>query len=951
MNLSAGMDMETAAAVKQLFTLTPAVAAHQGATPKAKSSAEAAGVATPGMDTDTAAAVQQLFTLTPAVAANQGATPKATSSAEAAGVATPGMDTDTAAAVQQLFTLTPAVAANQGATPKATSSAEAAGVATPGMDTDTAAAVQQLFTLTPAVAANQGATPKAKSSAEAAATASTPGTDMDTAAAVQQLVTLTPAVAASQGALHANASSNDKEITGVLPTILLPAAPAEVHVASSVGTAFAALKSPGKRVSSQKIDSLVSVFETKAQFTSAQKPVALKSPPPFCGLRAEEPSDTSFAQGISHAVPAAAAKPAVVVEDKASFSNHQIIAGASSYKSAPSSDVSTPVVQRTSAGAPHYAAPCSASAAATAAEDNYTEEFKAESRLECGKATHSSFLPLEYPTVDALSHFQTPPDCTAANLSESRPQILQFHEGLHSSNSPSADSTSRPVSYVYKDSHMGGAWTATEDLLVVQFVRQHGPKWVLLHSTGSLPSRTLKAIQNRWHEKIRPKLDDKGDPKPQAAADWAADVERETQIGAYAGFHAWTAAAPQVDLTSLRKTLRESALLAQTAEAGSLCRLLDAIASPDDTDTAKLYAAQQSEFSKVTAAGKEPTDNQWCVHVGDNRFFPVELKPLLFQNDEFKFKSSGSRNLYSDLQAVMERPAMQQWGALLELGLLPMRMASKNGELMRGGACAASCLSVAMRPPVFDTPPPSADKSHFVSLFGLDEVFSGCSDMGEVIYRGNSIIDAVAAPSVDLVMFSQLMLMHLCFPAIMKRRQIPMGVRTSSKKHLHVSLIHNSYSTINWQGESVCLFLQSCLLHLKQMFLHTQKRGSRDNTKVQSPTTQLVHCPVRVGGDGSFESPIGQVVKNDHFQYTGTGSAPTSHTFFLTSQSRCGGFVMSKLMALPATYSKHDIHLLCRVQYSIAAVDVLYRFASNDLTNDLTTLRNLHERDGRAKGI
>jgi hypothetical protein len=47
--------------------------------------------------------------------------------------------------------------------------------------------------------------------------------------------------------------------------------------------------------------------------------------------------------------------------------------------------------------------------------------------------------------------------------------------------------------------------------------------------------------------------------------------------------------------------------------------------------------AQQSEFSKVTSAGEEPTDNQWCVHVGDNRFFPVELKPLLFQSDDFKF--------------------------------------------------------------------------------------------------------------------------------------------------------------------------------------------------------------------------------------------------------------------------------------------------------------------------
>ena len=51
--------------VQQLFTLTPAVAANQGATPKAKSSAKAAGAATPGMDLESAAAVQHFFTIAP----------------------------------------------------------------------------------------------------------------------------------------------------------------------------------------------------------------------------------------------------------------------------------------------------------------------------------------------------------------------------------------------------------------------------------------------------------------------------------------------------------------------------------------------------------------------------------------------------------------------------------------------------------------------------------------------------------------------------------------------------------------------------------------------------------------------------------------------------------------------------------------------------------------------
>jgi hypothetical protein len=94
---------------------------------------------------------------------------------------------------------------------------------------------------------------------------------------------------------------------------------------------------------------------------------------------------------------------------------------------------------------------------------------------------------------------------------------------------------------------------------------------------------------------------------------------------------------------------------------------------------------------------------------------------------------------------------MRQWGALLDLGLLPMCLASKTGELMRRGACAASFLSVAMRPPRFESPPPLADRSNFVSLFGPEEVFTGvtgCSDMGQVKYRGNSLDDAIAEPAM-----------------------------------------------------------------------------------------------------------------------------------------------------------------------------------------------------------
>ena len=95
--------------------------------------------------------------------------------------------------------------------------------------------------------------------------------------------------------------------------------------------------------------------------------------------------------------------------------------------------------------------------------------------------------------------------------------------------------------------------------------------------------------------------------------------------------------------------------------------------------------------------------------------------------------------------------------------------------------------------------------------------------MGKVNYRGNSLDDVVLDKTADLVIFSKLMLMHECYPALMKKRQIPIGVRTSSNMHLCTRLVHAVYPSIDWNGDSVCLHLMCCLLHCDQMFLHTQK--------------------------------------------------------------------------------------------------------------------------------
>jgi hypothetical protein len=282
------------------------------------------------------------------------------------------------------------------------------------------------------------------------------------------------------------------------------------------------------------------------------------------------------------------------------------------------------------------------------------------------------------------------------------------------------------------------------------------------------------------------------------------------------------------------------------------------------------HEAQESEFLKVTSAGDEPTAHQWCIHIGDCRFWPIHIRTLSFQFP--------SRYKPMDLEAALKHPAMQQWGALLDLGLLPMCLATKLGELQREGACAASFLGVAMCLPCFAAPPPRADRTHFTSLFGVDEVFTGCSDMGIVTYRGNSIV-AAATENADLIISSKLLLMYLCFPQLMKNSNVPIGLRTrGSIKYLFVTMVHEKYPVIIWQGESVCLYMLGLLLQCDKTFLHTQKRGGRGKVNT-SATRLLVHCPFRVGGTGSFRHPVGRITKNSFFQYTCTSNALTAQHF------------------------------------------------------------------------
>jgi len=183
-------------------------------------------------------------------------------------------------------------------------------------------------------------------------------------------------------------------------------------------------------------------------------------------------------------------------------------------------------------------------------------------------------------------------------------------------------------------------------------------------------------------------------------------------------------------------------------------------------------------------------------------------------------------------------PAIQEFDALLELRLLPMRLATKTGEIWRQGACANKFLSVDFCPPAFTAVPEAASKEHFTDLFGLKNLFTGCSDMARVKYRGNDI-DAAAAVSCDHFVSTKLMLLHRCEPALVK--ELPIGFRPKSNQFLVPSIVHTNYPLIRHYRDGVrddvCLYLTCCLLEYNSMFFHTQKRGGRDAGVQRCPTT------------------------------------------------------------------------------------------------------------------
>ena len=112
------------------------------------------------------------------------------------------------------------------------------------------------------------------------------------------------------------------------------------------------------------------------------------------------------------------------------------------------------------------------------------------------------------------------------------------------------------------------------------------------------------------------------------------------------------------------------------------------------------------------------------------------------------------------------------------MGFIPHCSASKLGELECRGACTYPVFTAAVRPPVFASEPPTARPEHFISIFGLPEVFTGCSVVGRVVLRCtdlNFALQNAAASRADFVVSAKLAFMIQCYPYHLQG--MPFGTR------------------------------------------------------------------------------------------------------------------------------------------------------------------------------
>ena len=174
----------------------------------------------------------------------------------------------------------------------------------------------------------------------------------------------------------------------------------------------------------------------------------------------------------------------------------------------------------------------------------------------------------------------------------------------------------------------------------------------------------------------------------------------------------WNSSPPPDVRTLTSATIRQIQQLPYTHP--TFKRVVDALAIGDHHLASVIPLNQQELLSHLTPSVICGTDlwGYWTP----SGFCPVKISTALhkaFESGGFQVSSlipederaafvqkKQPKDIFALLDAITAHPAVQEFSTLLGLGFLPLRIASKLGEMERAGACRYKYVSFRINPPV-----------------------------------------------------------------------------------------------------------------------------------------------------------------------------------------------------------------------------------------------------------
>jgi hypothetical protein len=160
---------------------------------------------------------------------------------------------------------------------------------------------------------------------------------------------------------------------------------------------------------------------------------------------------------------------------------------------------------------------------------------------------------------------------------------------------------------------------------------------------------------------------------------------------------------------------------------------------------------------------------------------------------------------------------------------VPLRIACKEGELERAGACMHKYVAFEVKAPALQHREEVRSAEYYADIFGMP-CYTGNSDVSDVVYRGNDFAAAAAATESrrHRVVDGLMLLLLKSFPVELNGMPVGANLANNTTIPLRTSLKSDggAYPIMKINNSDICLYLISPLVNPAQqtMYLHTKHR-------------------------------------------------------------------------------------------------------------------------------